>query len=87
MLLFVNYLRVNGFTRIHASPNMVKYRHAYYEACNIMISQSSHKAQLSEFFEIEQVFRMPTEHEFENEIMTQTFLMKKGQIVVGTIGD
>jgi hypothetical protein len=38
MLLFVDYLQVNGFQRIHISPNMVKYRLAYYEACNIMIN-------------------------------------------------
>lgn len=38
MLLFVTYLQENGFARIHQSPNMVKYRHAYYEACNIMIN-------------------------------------------------
>ena len=37
MLLFVDYLRINGFSRIHTSPNMVKYREAYYEACSIMI--------------------------------------------------
>ena len=37
MLLFVDYLRINGFSRVHSSPNMVQYRHAYYEACNILI--------------------------------------------------
>ena len=42
MLLFVNYLNVNGFTRVHQSSNMTKYRLAYYEACHIMIQQSSH---------------------------------------------
>ena len=38
MLLFVNYLQKNGNTRVHSTPNMVKYRHAYYEACSIMIN-------------------------------------------------
>lgn len=70
MLLFVDYLRINGYSRIHSSPNMVKYRHAYYEACNIMIDQSAHKAHLAEFFSMHDVFRAPTEHEFENEIST-----------------
>ena len=40
MLLFVEYLQINGYSRIHTSPNMVKYREAYYEACGIMINQS-----------------------------------------------
>ena len=59
MLLFVNYLKVNGFTRIHSSSNMVKYRHAYYEACNIMISQSSHRKLLGEFYQIDQILKVP----------------------------
>ena len=70
MLLFVDYLRINGYSRIHASPNMVKYRHAYYEACNIMIDQSAHKDHLAKFFQMHDVFRAPTEHEFEHEIST-----------------
>ena len=53
MLLFVDYLRINGYSRIHMSPNMVKYRHAYYEACNIMIDQSVHKQHLADFFQMD----------------------------------
>ena len=70
ILLFVDYLQTNGYSRIHCSPNMVKYRHAYYEACNVMIDQSAHKANLSACFPIETIFRAPTDHEYENEINT-----------------
>lgn len=42
MLLFIDYLQTNRFSRIHSSANMLKHRHAYYEACNIMITQSVH---------------------------------------------
>ena len=49
---------------------MVKYRHAYYEACGIMIGQSIHKAKLADQFDIELIFRPPTEHEYDNEIET-----------------
>ena len=69
MLLFVDYLRTNGFSRIHTSPNMVKYRHAYYEACQVMINQSVHKAHLAEHYDIQAIFRAPTDHEYENEII------------------
>ena len=31
------YLKVKKFSRVHKSPNMKKYRHAYYEACNNML--------------------------------------------------
>ena len=68
MLLFVDYLQVNGFQRIHMSPNMVKYRHAYYEACNIMINQSTYKKHLSEYYDFKRIFRTPTEEEFDNEL-------------------
>lgn len=68
MLLFVDYLEQNAYSRIHQSPNMVKYRHAYYEACSIMIAQSSHKTHLAEHYTLEDVFRAPTESEFENEL-------------------
>ena len=77
MLLFVDYLRINGYSRIHSSPNMVKYRHAYYEACNIMIDQSAHKMHLSEFFSMQDVFRAPTDHEFENEITSSAALLQQ----------
>ena len=30
MLLFVEYLKNNHFTRVHQSQNMLKYRQAYY---------------------------------------------------------
>ena len=77
MLLFVDYLRINGYSRIHSSPNMVKYRHAYYEACNIMINQSAHKAHLSEYFSMQDVFRAPTDYEFENEITSNAALLQQ----------
>lgn len=56
MLLFVDYLQVNGFSRIHQSPNMVKYRHAYYEACNIMINQSAHKDHIASIYDLSTIF-------------------------------
>ena len=71
MLLFVDYLRINGFSRIHTSPNMVKYREAYYEACSIMIEQSTHKEHLSEFFNIQAIFRVPTDEEYDQEVEVQ----------------
>ena len=37
MLLFVEYLRNNHHSRVHQSPNMAKYREAYYQACGIMM--------------------------------------------------
>ena len=64
----MDYLRINSYSRIHSSPNMVKYRHAYYEACDIMINQSTHKAHLSEYYDMNKIFRAPTEHEFEHEV-------------------
>jgi len=70
MLLFMVYLRENGFQRIHQSPNMVKYRHAYYEACTIMINQSASKETLAKLFDTAEILRAPTEQEFENEINT-----------------
>ena len=71
MLLFVDYLRINGFSRIHTSPNMVKYREAYYEACSIMIEQSTHKEHLSEYFNLQSIFRVPTDEEYDQEIEVQ----------------
>ena len=71
MLLFVDYLRINGFSRIHTSPNMVKYREAYYEACSIMIEQSTHKEHLSEYFNLQAIFRVPTDEEYDQEIEVQ----------------
>ena len=67
MLLFVHYLQANAFQRIHMSPNMVKYRHAYYEACNTMIGMSVHKKHLSEYYDFKRILRAPTEKEFEKE--------------------
>jgi len=67
MLLFVSYLRVNRFRRIHESGNMVKYRHAYYEACNIMINQSRHKTSFARIFDLKTIFKVPTDTEFEHE--------------------
>ena len=49
---------------------MVKYRQAYYEACQIMISQSAHKARLEEHFDLQAILRPPTEQEYEREIET-----------------
>ena len=39
-LLLCAYLKANRFDRVHKSPNMRKYRHAYYEACTNMLMQS-----------------------------------------------
>jgi len=68
MLLFVHYLQANAFQRIHLSPNMVKYRHAYYEACNTMIDMSVHKKHLSEYYDFKRILRAPNEKEFEKEV-------------------
>ena len=64
MLLFVNYLQKNGNTRVHSTPNMVKYRHAYYEACSIMINQSTHKAHLGQFYDLDAIFRAPSDETY-----------------------
>ncbi len=67
MLLFVVYLSANGYQRIHASPNMVKYRQAYYEACGIMIEQSGQRAILKNYFNLADILQAPTDKEFEEE--------------------
>ena len=50
---------------------MVKYREAYYEACSIMIEQSAHREHLSEFFNIQTIFRVPTDEEYDQEVEVQ----------------
>lgn len=55
---------------------MVKYRHAYYEACGIMIEQSAHKAHLADQYDIDRIFAPPTDEEFENE--TRNYVPLKG---------
>lgn len=69
MLLFVDYLEKNKYQRVHLSPNMVKYRHAYYEACNIMIAQSCHQTYLAQFYDQEKIFKIPTDSQFENDTL------------------
>ena len=64
MLLFVNYLKVNKFRRIHTSHNMVKYRFAYYEACQIMISQSSNLKPLGQIFDFVSMLKPPSQEQF-----------------------
>ena len=44
---------------------MLKHRHAYYEACNIMITQSVHQAQFSKVFNINQIIKEPESPELE----------------------
>lgn len=84
MLLFVVYLSANGYQRIHASPNMVKYRQAYYEACGIMIEQSGQRATLKNYFNLADILQAPTDKEFlEEAVRVQPKFMRtdsdKGQ--------
>ena len=37
MILLILYLESNGYSRIHMSPNMIRFRHAYYEAMATMV--------------------------------------------------
>ena len=67
MLLFIDYLETNRFSRIHSSANMLKHRHAYYEACNIMITQSAHQATLAEVFDLDRIVKEPADQEFEGD--------------------
>lgn len=66
---------------------MVKYRHAYYEACNIMIDQSAHKVHLADFFQMDQVFRAPTDYEFEHEISTSAVIKQQRPSMKDEDGD
>ena len=63
MLLLIDYLETNRFSRIHASANMLKHRHAYYEACNIMITQSAHQAKLAKVFSLDRIVQAPVDQE------------------------
>ena len=47
VLLFARYIQINGNTRIEKSDNMGKYREAYLEACNIMLSESKHASKFT----------------------------------------
>ena len=67
MLLFVDYINVNKFQRVHTSPNMAKYREAYYEACSIMIQQSVHKDYLSTYYDLPKIFTVPSEAQFDRD--------------------
>ena len=44
---------------------MLKHRHAYYEACNIMITQSVHQAKFSKVFNLSQIVKEPESPELE----------------------
>ncbi len=46
---------------------MIKYRFAYYEACQIMISQSCHLKTLSEIYDFRSMLKPPTEEQFLKE--------------------
>ena len=37
MILLILYLESNGYSRVHMSPNMIRFRHAYYEAMATMV--------------------------------------------------
>ena len=65
MLLFIDFLKSNKFSRIHSSANMLKHRHAYYEACSIMINQSIYQAKFAKVFNLAALVEPPDEQEIE----------------------
>ena len=65
MLLFIEYLKTNHFSRVHQSANMLKFRHAYYEACNIMIRQSNSYPKFAGCFPLEQILQLPADDQVE----------------------
>ena len=52
MLFLLVYLEINKYSRIHQSPNMHRYKEAYYEACEIMIKHSIHKDRFAKIFDL-----------------------------------
>lgn len=70
MLLLIDYLETNRFSRIHASANMLKHRHAYYEACGIMITQSAHQAKFAKVFSLDRIAQPPVDQELEADSQT-----------------
>lgn len=61
MLLFIEYLKNNQFSRVHQSQNMLKHRHAYYEACNIMIVQSAFHQKFASCFALDKILQLPAD--------------------------
>lgn len=59
MLLFIEYLKTNHFSRVHQSANMLKFRHAYYEACSIMIRQSTSYPKFAGYFPLDKILQLP----------------------------
>lgn len=55
--LFANYLNENGFTRISSNPTMTKYRLAYQEACNVLLTKSVHHLQIKELYDFSELLR------------------------------
>ena len=64
--LFIRYLQLNGFDRVHNNPNMYKHHAAYLEASKNMIEQSSFSVTLHKVVNIDELVQRFNEQNNSN---------------------